>query len=366
MSLLLLEGGAYAASDILANRVQPQTEAGAQAVHYSRDWLAGQPVFSFQTSGSTGAPRAIEFTRAQVQASIRITREAFALKPGMNALLCLDLATVAGRMMLYRAWETGMSLWVVPPTANPLGGLPHNIRIDFAAFVPYQLQAMLQAPDSQKLQAVRTAIIGGAPVPDTLTPNLATLETRLFATYGMTETLTHVAVRVLNGPDCSDWFTPLPGIKVQLDPRGCLTVEAGHLPSPIITNDLALLRSDHSFQWLGRYDNVINSGGRKISPEAVEQKIAQIFARHGIANRFFVAGAPHPLLHQQVTLVVEGTHTQLWLNRLWPDLCATLLTFERPRALWQVEQFINTASGKINRPQSMQSSPQPLPVPEGV
>jgi len=364
MGTLLLDGVLYTASDVLSGRVQPRSETAEKAVLYSYGWLSGQDRFAFTTSGSTGPPRPIEFSRSQVLASIRLTREAFALTPGMTALVCLDTSLVAGRLMLYRAWEVGMNLVVVPPAAHPLAGLPEEIKIDFAAVVPYQLQAILQSPEKKKLNELSTVIVGGAPLPEAILPQLAPLNVRVYATYGMTETLTHIAIQPLNGPRPYGWFAPLPGITVSTDHRGCLVIGAAHLPSPLVTNDLVTLRADQHFQWLGRYDHVINSGGHKLSPEAIENKIAKILAAHGVSNRFFIAGIPHPRLHQQVVLVTEGKNTAAWLDRVWPTLRAALLRAEMPRAVWQVEQFAETASAKVNRPATLQSNPQPLPLPE--
>lgn len=325
----------------------------SSAIRFCNTWLNGQADFVLQTSGSTGTPKKIAATREQLKASARITATYLKLEPEQTALVCLDVSFVAGLMMLVRALEVGMNIIVTPPEANPLQSLEPAINLDFAAFVPYQIEAILKSPQREKLNTIKNLIIGGAPLSEQTKVALQYFTNNMYATYGMTETLTHIALQKINEAT-DNTFQVLPGFDVGTDVRGCLTVKAIHLGNEvIITNDLVELISKNQFLWLGRIDGVINSGGVKIIPEKVEAVVATIFNKLNLLNRFFITGLPNAQLGETVTLVVEGILTKEQTESLRQNLSHTLSRYENPKAIYCLEKFVYTTSGKINRPETI-------------
>ncbi|HCZ35641.1 MAG TPA: hypothetical protein DHV26_06895 [Cytophagales bacterium] len=316
-------------------------------------WLNGKTNFELQTSGSTGIPKRINAKRQQLIASANITARFLKLEANQTALVCLDTKYSAGLMMLGRAMEVEMNIVVTPPEANPLQALDPAIQVDFAAFVPYQIEAILKSPQHEKLNTIKNLIIGGAPLSEQTKVALQYFTNNMYATYGMTETLTHIALQKINEAT-DNTFQVLPGFDVGTDVRGCLTVKAIHLGNEvIITNDLVELISKNQFLWLGRIDGVINSGGVKIIPEKVEAVVATIFNKLNLLNRFFITGLPNAQLGETVTLVVEGILTKEQTESLRQNLSHTLSRYENPKAIYCLEKFVYTNSGKINRPETI-------------
>ncbi|HNR73338.1 MAG TPA: AMP-binding protein [Cyclobacteriaceae bacterium] len=327
--------------------------AESSATRFCNEWLTGKTDFQLQTSGSTGIPKQICATREQLKASARITAHYLNLKPEQTALVCLDITFIAGRMMLVRALEVGMNIIVTPPEANPLQVLADEIPVDFAALVPYQVEAILKSPQRKKLNTITNVIIGGAPLPAQTKVELKAFTNNTYATYGMTETLTHIAMQKLSG-HTEDTFHVLPGFKIEKDDRGCLSIQAAHLGSePIVTNDLVELIGNDQFKWLGRIDGVINTGGIKIIPEKIESVIALSFKNLQIPNRFIIAGLPHAQLGESVALIIEGTITKAQTESLKQTLGQTLTRYENPKSFYLVDRFVETRTGKINRPQTI-------------
>lgn len=350
---------------------------------FSRAWLRGDDAFTVQTSGSTGAPRPIQLRRRQMIASARATGAALGLTAGMTALVCLPVQYIAGRMMLVRGFELGLDLVVIEPSADPLAELPEGIAVDFAAFVPLQMQALLDQalvahndacfPDDtthssryrQRLDAMHAILVGGGPLTPALEMQIRQLSAPAYHTYGMTETATHVALRRLNGPDASPAFVPLPGVVTGVDARGCL-----HLCGPMTddvevqTNDLVELQPDGAFIWLGRWDNVINSGGVKVYVESVEAALAAIAADQpelGLARRrYFVAGLPDERLGQVVTLVIEGAALREdQAQQLRWAASQALPRYHAPRQVLYASHFAETPTGKIDRTATLAEMHEP-------
>ena len=295
------------------------------------EWYSTNIEMDLKTSGSTGKPKSISVKKDWMQNSAELTRKTFGLKKGDSALLCMPMKYVAGKMMVVRALELGLDLKVVEPSSNPLKNMDEII--DFAAMVPFQLENSLN-----DLDQVKTLIVGGGQVSQQLIEKLQKISTQIFETYGMTETLTHVAIKPLNGPNISDLFRALDGIRFEKDDRGCLAIHASALnPVPIVTNDLVELIDENSFRWLGRFDNVINSGGIKIIPEVVEAKLTEVIPN----RRFIIAGLPDDSLGQTVVLIVEGDEIDIPIE--------FLDKYEKPKTIHFISEFIETESGKINR-----------------
>ena len=236
-------------------------------------WNDASPCMEVKTSGSTGVPKRIYIEKVRMRASARMTCNFLNLHKGDTALLCMPLDFIAGKMMVVRALERGLELLSVEPSSHPLSkasmaGIGNPPCIDFAAMVPLQVWNTLQVPEERKtLCRIRHLIIGGGAISQSLEQELRKLPINVWSSYGMTETLSHIALRRIT----EECYTPLPGITVSQDQDGCLIINAPHLcPERLFTNDIARFTDDKSFQIIGRRDNIICSGGIKIQIEEVE------------------------------------------------------------------------------------------------
>lgn len=336
-------------SDIVSGAARGFTPFEESTLAFIKEWFIGVEEFTLQTSGSTGAPKSIRFRRWQMEASARATLDALRLRPGMTALVCLDTRYVAGKMMLVRCFVGQMAIIAVEPTANPLAGLEGQ-EINFTALVPYQLQRIVSSGYLDRLNRIFTVITGGAGVSPAILPLLERLDSRILLTYGMTETLSHIALQHLNGPSRTEEFHTLSGIKISKDDRGCLEINAPYLPEPVVTNDLVDLVSDTSFRWLGRADNVINTGGVKVYPETVENQLESLKSALNLHGRLIVSSLPDLDLGEKVICVIEDQpYSTERKNQLLGALSGKLSKFERPRDIYFVCPFPETETGKIDR-----------------
>lgn len=311
---------------------------------FCKEWLEGKERFSLRTSGSTGTPKTIEVHRDQMIASAKKTIKALGLREGMTALVCLDVNFIAGKMMIVRSLVAGMKMTVVEPNANPFDGV--DDKIDFAALVPYQVR-------SSNLSG--KIIVGGAPISFELLSQIKKIDTPVYATFGMTETLSHIALQKLNGNDAQDFFEVLDGIDISVDDRQCLLITADYLKEVVISNDVVELINPRQFRWLGRWDNVINTGGVKVMPEKVEQAVYDLIR----GNRYFVASLPHEQLGQQVVLVIEGKEN-VDEKHLADSLRKRLSKYELPKQILYCSEFTLTPTQKINRIESIKNAlPRP-------
>ena len=251
--------------------------------------------------------------KRRMEASARITCRFLGLHEGDTALLCMPLDYIAGKMMVVRALTCGLRLTAVPPTGTPYW----EGAVDFAAMVPLQVWNLLHDADGrERLLKIRHLIIGGGAIDEALARELAGLPNQLWSTYGMTETLSHIALRRLNGPEASEWYTPFEGVRVSLSEEGCLVIDAPAVHEGLlVTNDIAELehplpleRADGEvaprFRILGRKDNVICSGGIKIQIEEVERLL-----RPHLSVPFLITKAPDERLGEQVVLLTESAET---------------------------------------------------------
>jgi len=297
------------------------------------DWFDCKSYIEMETSGSTGAPKSILISKQAMVDSALATGDFFDLQPGNKALQCLPVKYVAGKMMLVRAMILGLDLAFVAPSSHPLD---HNeIDFDFVAMVPLQAQNSIS-----QLKKVKKLIIGGAAVNKTLEKQLLKLPTKVYETYGMTETITHIAARKLG----EKAFTVLPYVSVSFDDRNCLVIHAPRIsPEVIITNDIVELVDENQFIFLGRMDNVINSGGIKLIPEQIEQKLSG-----KISQRFFIASKPDDELGEKVVLVIEGEKRELV-----DSIYESLDKYEKPKEIIFIPKFLDTATGKILRKETL-------------
>ena len=257
-----------------------------------------------KTSGSTGVPKRMRVEKCRMMNSARITCDFLGLKAGDTALLCMSTDYIAGKMMVVRAIERGLQLITVEPSGHPLAGQKGLApSIDFAAMVPLQVYNSLQVPEErERLRNIRHLIIGGGAIDEGLQAALKDFPNAVWSTYGMTETLSHIALRRLNGVGATDWYTPFEGVTLSQTEDGCLVIDAPAVhDGKLVTNDIAALRTDGSFRILGRKDNVICSGGIKIQMEEVERLL-----RPHLTIPYIITRAKDERLGEMVVLLMEG------------------------------------------------------------
>ncbi len=332
--------------DTILHTPPPADSYFRQAWEFCCLYLSGQQDFVLHTSGSTGQPKPIHLTRAQMQASAWMTQKALNLQAGQSALVCLNVAYIAGTMMLVRGMELGLKLCVTAPSSQPFDALPQDLKIDFAAVVPLQLQTLLEARQHNRLNALEVIIVGGAPVGNALLSEIQRLHVRVLSTYGMTETVSHVALRQLNGDNPSQQYTLLEGIEADTDERDCLRLKGAVTNQEWIqTNDVVIFYDKRQFEIIGRADNIINSGGIKIQLEKIERVVEQIWRR---SERFFAWGQPDERLGQKLILLVENA--QLLDNeKIKADLGTLLSAYEIPKEIHNIKKFVETATGKVDK-----------------
>ncbi|MEN8249473.1 MAG: AMP-binding protein [Bacteroidota bacterium] len=335
--------------DIKAGDFVAKTPFEQSTLTFCRQWLNGQATFSLKTSGSTGEPKTIEVTRKQMQLSARQTVSYFNLTPEDTVLVCLNTAYIAGIMMLVRGFESGAKIIAVEPEGNPLNQIDN--QVDFLAVVPLQLNKILSNPVSKsQLENCRATLVGGAPVSVALEKLIAQSSAAVYATFAMTETLTHFALRQLN-PNKEEYYTTLKDVSIGQDNRGCLTVESQvTLNKRLFTNDLVEIIAPGQFIWKGRIDNIINSGGVKVSIETLESKIEQVLSQLNLSYNFFIAGLPDSVLGEKVVLIVESSQRVPIIESI--DYAQTLNQYEIPKSILYLPNFIYTPTGKINRPET--------------
>jgi O-succinylbenzoic acid--CoA ligase len=314
---------------------------------FIKEWLSPGERIKLKTSGSTGKPKLIIVHKEQMVESAKMTCNYFHLTKKSNLLLCLSPDFIAGKMMVVRALVSGANLIVVEPNSNPLKEIKEII--DFAAMVPLQVETTLSSTmTKRKFEAITDVIIGGAGLSHSLEQDVSKCKNKVYLTFAMTETLSHIALRKVSGKK-SDVFELLPGIKIKKDKRGCMIVNAPKLnDKAIVTNDIIEIVGKNHFRWLGRYDNVINSGGIKIYPEAVEEKLSAIITK----NRFFIATLLDKKLGEKVVLVIENA-TSKQVEKIKKDAEKVLGKYERPKEYLVEDSFAETANGKIKRKETL-------------
>ncbi len=268
-------------------------------------WNDTSDVIEVHTSGSTGKPKRLLVEKRRMVNSARITCDFLGLKEGDSALLCMPLDYIAGKMVVVRSLVSHLHLISVMPSSHPLKDITQPI--DFAAMVPLQVYSSLQEPaERERLMSIRHLIIGGGAIDDSLESQLQQFPNAVWSTYGMTETLSHIALRRISGENSSLWYSPLDGVDVSLSSDSCLEIYAPQVnPEKLHTNDIAELRTlpdgSKEFRILGRKDNVIDSGGIKIQAEEVERLL-----RPHLSCGFMITKVSDARLGEAVTLLVES------------------------------------------------------------
>lgn len=276
--------------------LQNSAETQSDYSKFLDEWNNSVSFVAQQTSGSTGKPKIIRLEKSKMRASAKMTGNFLHLATKKNALLCISPKYIGGKMMIVRALEYDLDLVIGPVTANPLKELTE--KIDFAAMVPLQLQTVLEE-SPEKLALIDTIIVGGAPVSAELKAKIPNGKTAIYSTFGMTETVSHIALCPLH--EKSETYSAIGDASFSLTPDDRLIIHAPELEiDALVTNDIVHLNNNHSFQWLGRADFVINSGGVKIHPEKVEEAL-----RPFIDTDFIVTGLPDKKLGEKLLLIAE-------------------------------------------------------------
>ncbi|WP_455587629.1 AMP-binding protein [Bacteroides sp.] len=341
---LLLEGRKYSREEIIrlsANIPQGASPFLQDLYHFLADWFSDSPFTTVHTSGSTGTPKVLTVRKEQMMQSARITCEFLNLRAGDTALLCMPLQYIAGKMMVVRALVAGLNLILRTPSGHPLADVTVPLR--FAAMVPLQVFNTLQvSQEKERLCCMEILIIGGGAIDATLENGVRSLPGKVYSTYGMTETLSHIALRRLNGLSASSHYQPFPSVELSLSPENTLIIKAPLVcDEALITNDVAQLYPDHSFVILGRKDNIINSGAIKIQAEMVEEKLKSF-----ISVPFAITSVPDIKLGQAVVLLLEEERD---LVKMRNQINEVLPRYQQPKRILSVSHLPLTGNGKIDR-----------------
>lgn len=342
---LLLEGKKYLPEDIMrlsANTCETTPPFLSDLFHFLADWFDDSPFMTVHTSGSTGTPKVLTVRKEQMMQSARITCEFLHLCAGDAALLCMPLQYIAGKMMVVRALVAGLNLILRTPSGHPLSDVTVPLR--FAAMVPLQVYNTLQVPlEKERLCHTDILIIGGGAIDSVLESEVRLLPGEVYSTYGMTETLSHIALRRLNGPLASSRYLPFSSVKLSLSQEGTLIISAPLVcDDTLMTNDVVQLYPDGSFVVLGRKDNIINSGGIKIQVELVEDVLKTF-----ITVPFVVTSVPDARLGEAMVLLIEK---ETGLEEIKNKVVSALPKYQQPKEICSVSQIPLTGNGKIDRP----------------
>ena len=323
------------------NNLSFQTNFEQKTKNFLEEWFSDGNTVKVQTSGSTGVPKVFEIEKNKMVNSAVMTCNFLALKEGNKALLCLPVEYISGKMMVVRSIQRKLKLIVVEPSLKPVEDL--NEEIDFCAMTPLQVENSLD-----KLYLIKNLIIGGAAVSENLKSKIFNIKrlshssNRIFETYGMSETLSHIALKQIM-PEPEDYFTAFENVTISTDDRGCLKIFAPNVNAEVLqTNDLVEIKNENQFKFLGRLDNVINSGGVKIFPETLEALV-----KKEIPNEAVFVGIKDESLGQKLILIIEGEKSAELIKKI------SEISFEKklhkPKDIIFIEKIPRTPNGKVNR-----------------
>lgn len=323
------------------NNLHSQTEFDKKVIFFLEKWLSDSEVVKVQTSGSTGNPKIFEIEKNKMLNSAKMTCDFLKLKKNNTALLCLPTEYISGKMMIVRSFERKLKLIVTDSSLKPLENL--DSKIDFCAMTPLQVENSLD-----KIHFIKNLIIGGAAVSESLKTKInqslngLNSKNHIFETYGMSETLSHIALKEIY-PNSDDYFTVFENVSISKDERGCLKIFAPDLNSELLqTNDLVEIKENKQFRFLGRIDNVINSGGAKIFPEELEA-----LAKKEITNEIVFLGLKDESLGQKLIAVIEGERSDALFKKI--SEIKFEKSFHKPKEIIFVDAIPRTPNGKVNR-----------------
>ena len=336
------------------NYPEPVNSFQKEVFDFCRQWELGKNEFLFHTSGSTGKPKPIYLSRTSMIESANMTKHWLNLQEGDHVLLCLPIEYIAGAMMLVRALVLKLNIVIIEPSQNPLEGITNPINIHLASFVTTQWSTILQSNANlfAFFSDVKGILIGGSELTSSVELLTKEIQLPIFQTYGMTETSSHIAFKLISSEDTI--YQCLQDVQIKMNDQGCLCINSpSTLNQWIETNDVAEIINVNQFSILGRKDFVINSGGRKIHPELIEKCCQSFFAHHSIVCKTFAYGLHDDFYGQKLVLFIETKdefHNQL---QLLDNLKLNLHSWEVPKEVIILPQFIYTKSGKIDRPNTL-------------
>ncbi|WP_278352365.1 AMP-binding protein [Chryseobacterium gleum] len=321
------------------NKLSFDTEFEKKVKIFLEEWFSEKTGVNVQTSGSTGIPKIFEIEKKKMVNSAVMTCNFLGLKEGDTALLCLPVEYISGKMMIVRSIERKLKLKITDPSLKPAENLEEEI--DFCAMTPLQVENSLD-----KLHLIKNLIIGGAAVSESLKSKILKMNlsnsNRIFETYGMSETLSHIGLKQLL-PEQEEYFTVFENVKISLDDRGCLKIFAPNVNAEELqTNDLVEIRNGNQFKFLGRIDNVINSGGAKIFPETLEALV-----KKDIPNEAIFMGLPDESLGQKLILIIEGEESDEVKRKI--SEISFERSFHKPKEIIFIKEIPRTPNGKVNR-----------------
>lgn len=330
------------------NQLSVETEFEIKTKNFLEKWFSDSDTVKVQTSGSTGVPKIFDIEKKKMINSAEMTCNFLGLKEGDTALICLPVEYISGKMMVVRSIVRKLKLMIVDPSTKPIENL--NDEIDFCAMTPLQVENSLD-----QLHLIKNLIIGGATVSESLktkiiqTLRLSNSQTKIFETYGMSETLSHIGLKQV-APNSEDFFTVFENVEISKDERGCLKIFAPKVNAEILqTNDLVEIKHFDSsqcdkkqFRFLGRIDNVINSGGVKIFPEQLEALV-----KKEIPNEVIFLGIDDEILGQKLILIVEGVQSEALRKKI--SNIPFEKNFHKPKEIIFLEKIPRTPNGKVNR-----------------
>lgn len=310
--------------------------ADGSASRFINEWLGDSDCIVARTSGSTGVPKQIFLKKSDMRFSALATCRYFGIDATARMVLPLSADYIAGKMMIVRAAVSGAELWMERPSNRPLSR--DYGQIDLLPVVPSQLLGLVENP---LFRQVKNLIVGGGALSPVMERQLIDCGVNVYATYGMTETCSHVALRCISRKE--QCYEALPDITFDVDERGCLVVVAPEFSfGRLITNDIVDVKDEHHFIWLGRYDNVINTGGIKVFPEVVEQALAPF-----VEKPFYIIGRKSLVWGEEVVMYVEGDDVDC--DDVMKKARLVLDRYSMPKEVIAVKQFQRTGSGKIKR-----------------
>jgi len=323
------------------NQLYFETEFEIKIKNFLEEWFSDSDTVKVQTSGSTGVPKIFDIEKKKMINSAEMTCNFLGLKEGDTALVCLPVEYISGKMMIVRSVIRKLKLMIVDPSIKPVENL--RDEIDFCAMTPLQVENSLD-----QLYLIKNLIIGGAAVSESLKKKISQMlqvsnsQTKIFETYGMSETLSHIGLKQI-APNPEDFFTVFENVEISEDKRGCLKIFAPKLNAEVLqTNDLVEIKDRDRFRFLGRIDNVINSGGAKIFPEQLEALV-----KRKIPNEAVFLGVDDESLGEKLILIIEGEQSENVLGKIL-DIPFEK-NYHKPKEIIFIEKIPRTPNGKVNR-----------------
>ncbi len=351
MEFISLNGRQVSIQEIRNNQVALDTLPPLErsTLEFIKGWISGQHEFSVKTSGSTGSPKTIRFSRSQMISSARRTIKYFNLHPGDTILSGLNPTFIAGMMMMVRALVGNLKLYINTPGPNPVSDLEKNFLVDFMAMTPIQVDGTL-SESPEKFDQIYTLLIGGAGLHHDLEAKLQKINTKAFHSFAMSETLSHVAMRCVNGHEKSAIYKAMEGVSFGQDDHSCLIIHDKLLNiKNLATNDIVELIDKHSFRWIGRFDQIINTGGIKIQVEGLEKVIRSILVKMGLKSKCCILTKPDQRLTEKIILLLETREQEVNDNNLLSALKSKLPRYHDPKEIFSVPKIFLTKTGKIDR-----------------